>query len=206
MKQINNLVLIKPDLGHYNNITLSNGVVLFNDVTWEKEQHACTSGTVVGLPDRVRYPKPYNGKLEIEIGDEVIFNYLDYSNCKSNGSIDKDGNMFLPYDYLYLAIRKGEIKMLNGFIVVEGIKDDRDKTEGGIYLPEMSKKTSEQSGIVRYIGDPLDDGFTYEEIKVGDTVVFAEHHSIPLQYQMHQIIDKDKTLYKIKWSDLLAVA
>jgi len=205
MRQLNNLVLIKPNLGHYSHITIAGGVTLFLDQSWEKEQHACSSGTIVGLPDKIKYPKPYNGKLEVEVGDEVIFNYLDHSNAVSNGMITADGNMWLPYDFLYLAIRKGEVKMLNGFVVVEGIPNTDNTSPGGIILPEMVKKTTEASGIVRYIGEPLDDGFDYETIKVGDKVVFADHHSIPLQFQMHQIIDKDKTLYRMRYSDILAV-
>jgi len=203
MKQLNNLVLIKPNTSHYEHITLKSGLVLWFDQSFEKEQHACTSGTIVGLPEKVVYPKPFKPQMELQIGDEVIFHYLDHSNAKSNGTMDKDGNMFLPYDFLYLAIRNGEVIMLNGYIVVEGIKETISSNK--LIIPDANIKQDETKGIVRYAGTPLEDGFDYPEILPGMKIVFPKHCSVPLQFQLHQIVDPDKVLYRMRYSDILAI-
>lgn len=201
MLTVNNYVLIRPDTDHYEYITLESGLKWWLDTSFEKEKHSCTSGTILNLPETLRYPKGYDPTIEALVDDEVIFNYNDMPNAKKDGSLREEG-LFLKYDFLYAVKRGEEVIPLNGWIIVEPCIDRIESTL--IFIPEeVTAKLSEVRGKIRYAGLPIEDGIDYD-LNVGDEIIFASHSSLPLQYEMHQIIDPGKQLYRMRYEDVLA--
>lgn len=192
---------------------------IYIDSQFEKQKHSCVSGTVVKNPDKVRWEwTDKGGKVtvsfkepETQVGDEVLFHYLDYPQALSAGNLVKDGDTFesailaaINYQKLYIAVRDGEVVALNGTIVVEPYTEDVIKSKL-LFLPQqLQNKPTTKCGIVRYCAAPLRYEKDYDFIKPGVTVFFAEYDSVPLQYDMHQIIDKGKTLYRMNHEHIIA--
>lgn len=201
MNLINNNVLIHPNTEHYNHIRFPGGFKLYLDTSFEKEKHACTSGWITELPEKLKYPKGYKPVIEAEIGDEVIFNYLDMSNGAKKGNLTEKG-LYLPYDFLYAVIRDGEVIPLNGWLIIEEATVPLPETS--LFIPDVCKKKIETKGIIRYAGASIQADVNYD-LKVGDTIAFAKHTSLPLQYEMHQLISPDRPLFRVRYEDVLAV-
>ena len=62
-----------------------------------------------------------------------------------------------------------KIKPLGERIVVKPLKEEEEKTEGGIYLPETASKEKPQKGKVIAVGPD------FKGVKKGDTVIFAKY-------------------------------
>ena len=91
------------------------------------------------------------------------------------------------------------IKPLHSFVLVER-DDDKRITDGGILLPDLSRRKSEQ-GIVTELGSgkPLADGtFAPFQVEVGDRVLFMAHNGL------EAMIDGVKT-FMISESNIIAI-
>jgi len=217
MKLLFNSVLVKFD-PPYNHIDVA-GVKMQIDTTYNPMEHAVTSGIVTGLPTKLIYNPDdpaktmlYDTDMELQVGDRIIFEYLAYGEAMKNDPID--GSHVIRYDEVLVAIRGEEIIPVNGIVVVEPIDitetEEVKKMSSILEVPDYVKwQKSETRGIVRHIGTPLR-GYAMDtsksiheadDLKVGDKVLFIHHYAIPLQYDMHRIIDK--TLYRMRRKDIL---
>lgn len=220
LKMLNNYVLIHPDYDRYE----KDGELAIN-TTYEKQKHAPTSGKVVAVPSHLNYVSNeydkdsllYDTDMELQVGDTVIFGYNAIQMALSSQKMMGD-MILLRYDSLYCAVRPPEITssalppqiiMLNGYIIVEAITD---KVQQNMIASPLEDINTYQKGIIRNIGTGNRAYRLYEEIsgdpdglEAGQTVLFHLQHSIPLQYQMHSIIDSGKELYRMQQKDVTAV-
>ncbi len=86
-----------------------------------------------------------------------------------------------------------KIKPLGERIVVKPLKEDEEKTEGGIYLPETASKEKPQKGKVIAVGPD------FKGVKKGDTVIFAKYGGTEIK------IDNEDYLV-LGVDDVLAIA
>lgn len=235
MNIINNYVLVKPDT-HYDKVLTADGskvLLQFLDTYFEPDKHWPTSGIVMGAPPQLRYEKiapgqvssqalRFNGPLEVQKGDRVIFHYHDIKKASERNMFVRDetpgtifsstgitGKLFaIRYDNIYLRIREDQINSVNGFMIVEPVTEE---IQSVLAIPQwLRKKKSISMGIIRYTSSPLEEyrnfpdlGPDADDVQVGDTIVFEKFNSIPLQYSMHQIIDRGKTLYRMQRRDIV---
>jgi len=85
-----------------------------------------------------------------------------------------------------------KIKPLGERIVVKTLKQ-KEKTEGGIYLPETASKDKPQKGKVIAVGPD------FKGVKKGDTVIFAKYGGTEIE------IDNEEYLV-LGVDDVLAIA
>lgn len=214
-----NYILVRPDPGN-DKVILKSGVVLFLDTSFQKEHHAVTCGTVIKIPKALTYFQDnglfnldYFTTQELKMGDRIIFHYLQASeNIKQSRYIECDGEVFflIHYDKIFCALRGDDVVPINGNVIVEAEKEKVEFSSGLIVPDIMRGRKSETIGTIRYIGTPLAGYNDYQnwgpdkdELKVGDRVLFRKVDSVPLQYHLHQSIDKEKTLYRMHRKDIL---
>lgn len=208
-------------------LLLESGHKLHLSTGWEPYQHAVTSGIVTHVPEKLVFDRRdharsvlYDTDMELKVGDRVIFDFKVEEHVKKN-SEPINGSYPLRYDDIFLAIRgkDKEVIPVNGIVVVEACdttqEEDVKRAMQHLHLPDtVTKEKSETMGIVRYVGKPLR-GYLFapeelsevdDEVNVGDTVYFHPSYAIELQYSLHQIIDKGKTLYRMRRKDIFAVA
>jgi co-chaperonin GroES (HSP10) len=210
----NNWVLVKPDEGNHK-VILKSGVVLFLDTSFEKEKHSVCTGKVVKVPEKIIFNErfisvDFDTEQELETGDKIIFHYLQsLDNIRESRYIECDGVVYflVKYDSIFCALRNSKVIPVNGLVIVE---PDDEEIKTIFIVPDSAKKKSTTTGTIRYIGSPLKGYKDYpdyadvDELAVGDKVVFDKHNTVPLQYPLHQTIDKDKVLYKMRRIDIAA--
>lgn len=226
VKLINNFVLIKPDPSN-DQIRLQSGLTLFVNTSFQREQHAVTAGTVMKIPAELVYSKQrshstldYITTQELCVGDKVIFHFNQTMTCLKEERLIEIGEeiyFLIKYDAIYCAQRPmafhndhTTVVPVNGVVIVE--PDEEEFVSKLIFIPDyLKKKTSERYGHIRYIGTPLlgytdfpEYGAEKSDYNYGDKILFSVLDSIPLQYEMHRLFDKDKTLYRMRRRDILA--
>lgn len=168
---------------------------------------------------------------ELKPGDKIIYHYLQaLENIENGRAIEVDGEVYflIRYSDIFCALRDpltseltGEpvdtgwklVVPINGYVFVEADPIPPLSTTLDLVMPDMMKnKKSETTGVVRYIGSPLrgytdypDWGADKDELRVGQRVLFSKFDSIPLQYSLHQTIDKDKTIYRMHRRDIYGI-
>lgn len=228
MRILFNNVLIKPDPN--NKIVMATGLELFLDTRFEEFLSAPQSGVVVQLPERLKFSdKPddtdsleFLTTMELQVGDRVIFNYNAYDYAKRTGAF-VDGNMFVRYDSIYVAIRDEKIICLNGSVVVEPLpeevktklivpeylKNKKLKVKGTVlHASELPHGKIRRHPEVNTMACPMvmtESGF--EElgryVMPGDEVLFHYSNSIPLQHyhELNGTLSR-KLLYRMQHTDI----
>jgi len=74
-----------------------------------------------------------------------------------------------------------KIKPLGERIVVKTLKQ-KEKTEGGIYLPETASKDKPQKGKVIAVGPD------FKGVKKGDTVIFAKYGGTEVEFDNEEYL------------------
>lgn len=228
LKLLNNWVLVKPDPGN-DQIRLKGGKVLYLHTYLEEHKHAVTSGTVVKCPPSLTYytektssSLDYETSQELKTGDKVIFHFLQTTSSVGKGRYIEYGDeiyLLIKYDSLFCALRNiGSVAEpveavipVNGYVLVEPKMAAEYEINTTLILPDyLKKKSSEMRGIVRYIGSPLfgyrdypEYGEDADNFQVGDDILFPKGDSVPLQYEMHRLFDKDKLYYRMHRRDIL---
>lgn len=215
LKILNNNVLVMPDYEHYET-TGETGLKL--DTSYEVQKHAPTSGIVISVPDQLNYSKnkldrgvlAFNTTMDVLPGDRVIFGYNVFGNAISDGRFMND-LIFIKYDSLFCAIRNNRVIMLNGYVIVEAIEDNINGDD--FQVPDyMATVNSYTKGKILHVGKGNKEYRYYphigpdsDEFKPGQDVLFNMQYSIPLQYQMHSILDTKKELYRMQQKDISAI-
>lgn len=160
---------------------------------------ASIHGAIHAIPDKLFFDRdsedgmPWETELEVEVGDEIIFDYLDGLNCDE---IEVDDRIFkiLDYSSLYVVVMEGVITPLNGY---------------NLLLPTIKEKESEfdikeeredfTTATVKHLATPnkrYNDINKSDDIKlcVGDTVLFSDHYgSNPLfaeRFKEYVVLDE----------------
>jgi co-chaperonin GroES (HSP10) len=212
-----NHVLVRFDRDN-DEILMSNGEKLKLVTAWEPYMHSVTSGVVEAVCEKLLYdPKNpssalYKVPIEVKVGDRIIFDY------KAEDTLRKDfapinGCYPLRYDSIYVAIRGQEVIPVNGIVIVEADDATVDEQVQAVLKAglettlDIKSMKSKQYGTIRYIGSPVEqyaqafDQDFYEpdaDLKVGDRIHFDSRYAIELQYPLHQILDKGRTLYRLR--------
>jgi len=223
MQLLYNNLMVRFDRDN-DELLLSNGQKLHLATGWEPQMHAVTSGVVTHVPEKIIFDRKdhrrsvmYDTDLEIQVGDRIIFDFKVEEHVRKVAPID--GAYPLRYDDVYVVIRGEQIIPVNGIILVEAcdttVEEDVQRVlQAGVHLPEtVTKEKSERYGIVRHIGTPLRGYLQAPEeldelsdvVNVGDKIVFHPVYAVELQYSLHQIIEKGKTLYRMRRKDVFAV-
>ena len=218
-----NYVYIKPD--PTDEIVLPTGEKLFLATNFEETAHAPSTGTVLCVPEKLRFDREngtasmnFEVDIELEVGDKVVFHYLTQENAKLDGREMEEG-FLVRYDQLYLAIRKDQVICLNGYIIVEP-ESALIKTK--LFLPDQATlRKAKQTGVVRYAGAPVRNYLhpTHfssrnepiyppgdEPVAVGDRICFSHYDAVPLQQDsyIHGVLSKS-ILYKMQHRDVLGI-
>lgn len=228
-KTFDNQVLVRLDKEN-DSIKLKSGFELYIDNTYDPEKHATVSGTVCGLPSKLKYTgKPNQGMpwltdMELQEGDKVIAYYLAIVNALKPEQQkffikDKERFVFIPYSSIFVAVRGEKIIPINGYCLIEPCEDPfisetKERLKKiGLELVTLNQKsnTNVTFGIIRYVGKPnreyVDEGNTDEgvNVKEGDKVVLRRISDIPVQYNLHAKIDGGKLYWRVQRRKILAV-
>lgn len=189
MKPISNYVLIKLTK-KTDELQLPGVGTLALETIFNEEQHQRLVGEVIMIPETLTFIKmdhsnmPWETKMELMVGDEVILRRTDVSVSRLEGkSFESEGHLFIhiPYHAVILAKRKHEpligsdgiidtgsqsikvdaenyvVTMLNGYMLVQ--QDDIDfQTE--FFIPGNLKKEKAETGTIAFIGSPNTDYHT----------------------------------------------
>jgi len=225
---LNNLVLLKLDPEN-DSVKLKNGTELYIDTSFDKEKHCTVTGEVYGLPSHLSYSgegnkgMPWLTTMDLKFGDHVIIYYMSVINALAKESKryileGKDRYIFTEYQNVFAVYGEGFVKPLNGYCLIEPcddpfITEKRKRLEAlGMELVTLKNKSNVNVsfGVVRYVSAPnreyvdefnTDDGV---DIKIGDTVVLRRITDIPLQYELHQKVNKGKGLLRVQRRFILA--
>lgn len=227
-KTFGNHILLKLDAEN-DHIKLKGGMTLYVDNTYEPEKHQTVTGEVCGLPSHLTYTgapnqgMPWKTDMELQEGDKVICYYLAILNAfkpeqKRFFTKDNERFVFIPYQSIFVAIRGDQIMPINGYVLVEPCDDPfMENTKKrlqniGLELVTLNTKsnTHVSFGKVKYLGKPnreyCDEGNTDDgvNVKEGDTVVMRKVSDIPLQYPLHQKLDKGVVYWRVQRRKILA--
>lgn len=78
-------ILVKVESAFNDEIKLSNGLVLYKDVSWSPQDHVTIEGEVVGIPDKISKSDPFKAGIvpEVALGDKLFFSYMVISDRES---------------------------------------------------------------------------------------------------------------------------
>lgn len=211
MKILFNHVAVKIPR-HEHELILHDGKKLFIDNSFMVGHHMVRTGIVTNVPERLHFEYfdglslEYHTDIEVQVGDQVIFHHLAVNYTKNESYGLQDQEYPIRYDGIFCAIRNGEVIPLNGNVIVEPLKEPMTSQ----FIPV---KNSVHHGIVKYLGSPLKGYFMTPDgswsdkgidIKQGDHVVYGKVDCVPLEFSLHQTLDKGTTLFRMRRKDIVA--
>ncbi len=226
VKPMTNKVLVRIESRYINTIKVGDQEISL-DTSFEPEQHTTSKGVVVAVCDKLTHGKdgnkmPWETDIEIIPGDQVYFSWMavdrafgrDAMILQQENQTGEEVYIHVDYTDLTLAVRGGNIIMLNGYCLVEPIlESDLPECLGKMSFLEVTtaakKRLSPTWGRIvstgscnkSYVGGIYhDDDCVYE----GQIIAFVSNSNIPLQYDIHSDLIGNKTLYKIQRRYMLA--
>lgn len=216
----NNYVLVEIDSLFHDKILFKDGGEFHIDPTFDPEKHHNTSGIVHTVPDSLyfnltdmEFSMEYDVPIELKEGDKVFFHYLQISHAISGNmllTIKGKLHVFVRYDSCFCALRGDDMIMLNGWMLLlpygnaETLESDIIETK----IPKDRRKPHPLKGEIVQIGNPVNrylwnnhESDKNINVSLGDKVMFLPHSDIPLEYGLHQKLDK--VYYRVQRKDLL---
>lgn len=237
-----NYVLVMPDRSY--NEDAENGMEISD--AFNPAYHWSVHGTVLAIPDNLSFNKyrikdlkkgairvydhkldlvrrlyhkstEYDTKMEVKVGDRVVFNYMSQLTALEEGALVDVGRemkaCLMRYDALYMAKRGNEDIMLNGFILVEPVNLSEDElSQKGVGLKiALRDNTKEGYGIVRRMGTPnrsylsgkYSDGIN---LHIGQLVGFDKSNQVSMEWSYHKKENEgNKAWYKMQRKDVFAL-
>lgn len=231
-----NLVMVQPT-AHITNI----GEWVLFDVH-EPSKHFTVKGTVLQVPDRLFHAKKhtrtfqkkdgyaitqlrqylnnrsleYDTEMELQVGDEVVFQYTNHSSCMADGLYwymgQENPALFINYDQIYMIIRDGKQILPNGWVWVEPIAWTAEDavTDIGEVIGVVGKPKP-NVGIVRNFGKPnaaylYEDWVDADDLKMGDTVVFKQTAAVCVEWYCHKTLnDGNFPYFAMQRHDIYAI-
>ena len=186
IKPLGDFVYVEIEKEEENTHTLSNGVQIYLDTSYDRYVNARQYGTVKYIS--VNIQKRVDDGIKLKEVDKVYFHHhvIDERMTSEFGG----ENIYkVHYDQLYCFVRDNEISMLQDYVFVEPIQLE-DKI-GNIYI---ESKESVKRGKVKHANKfSKEDGF-----KNGDEILFIKNAN----YDMN--IEGEK-LFRMKNSEILAL-
>lgn len=208
------------------------------DTSFNPHEHAPRTGRVVAVPDHLEFSTtttkymPWETKMEILVGDEVTYHYLDalLAESKIEGTciiVDGEKYYFIPYDRIFTAKRPSDyvtqrrfkatefdmvVICLNGYTLIEPVKD-REMERYKEFL-EVPQKLDMYFGIVNNCGslithygkmDHKFNGPDEDNIEIGDLVVMDKNCAIPLEYNFHSTMEDRKLYFRVQRRYIIGV-
>lgn len=218
-----NHVLLEVDFLRHKKIAFQSGTEIIIDPEFSKEKHANNTGIVVQVPESLYYNNngtdvmqsmEFNTDIEVKIGDKVFFHYLQINAIIAERKhFERDGKFyaFIRHDSLFCGIRNDEIIMFNGWMLLEPIDLAVDEKSAVVTtLPKDRQKKDPLKGRITHIGGLVkeyfygkDDTDVGIEVAKGDVVIFLPHSDIPLEYKLHQSLDKK--YYRVQRKEVLSI-
>ena len=181
-------ILVRP-LKENTSIVIG-GHTFFINTTYRPEAHSVSAGEVISS----YHP-------EIQCGDVAVFHYLSTLNAiRDKRYLTKGKEIYysVAEESVYMVRRGQAIIPVNGYMLVSPLKQYELDKIGKIYLPEnFSKKEKASRGIVKYLGSGA------HLANVGDEIIFRKTSSVPIQYELHQILPEK--LFRMKSDSVLAI-
>lgn len=215
-----NYVLVEVESLFHRNILFNDGREIYIDPTFEPEKHHRISGIVKEVPMElyfnlrdIEFSMEYDVPIELKKGDEVFFHYLQITSALENKStitIDGKLHLFIKYDRCFCAIRNDEMVMLNGWMLLEPYGEASRPTSDVINtnIPINRRKPHPLKGVISKMGLPVDTYLWAKhesdkdiDVSLGDKVMFLPQSDIPLEYGLHQKLNK--IYYRVQRKDLL---
>lgn len=172
------------------------GLALKIDPTYEPEQHAATCGEVIMPCEEL--DEHLESEVEVEVGETIFFHYLSIRNCirdKKYAIANGIPYFFVSYGSVY-CVKKldGRILPLNKQLMVEPVEIiPQEKNEFGFFMPNTNmSKNHKNIGVVRYVNPRYTN-----LVKPGDEIFFAKNSWAPMQYELHNSLEGNKTFYRI---------
>lgn len=171
------------------------GNELYIDHSFEPQDHVPVTGEVLVLPTLRFDPNKHEWETtcEISVGDKVWVNYLAVllalghsydANQEHPQPMYDDEGVFIKYSDLYMS----EDKMLNGYVLIEPVKQKLPETS--LVIPDrlhhlksriIGKVLKTGSKNTRY-NDPL---WEDSDVEVGDYVSFMEYSNLKLDHELY---------------------
>lgn len=78
-------ILVTVENAFNDEIKLSNGLVLYKDVSWSPQDHVTIEGEVIGIPDKISQSDMFKAGIvpEVKVGDKLFFSYMVISDRES---------------------------------------------------------------------------------------------------------------------------
>jgi co-chaperonin GroES (HSP10) len=137
-----------------------------------------------------------------KIGDTVIFPYIMEEMCGQMGRIieDETGKYFIIDESTVVVIlRDGVLLPTDGWIIARRAEKAKEKTDGGIIIPEAHRKESDTKFVVVNVHKG------YEDCAVGDVIYTEKDCDIRVESnEIFGILPDD--LFKIETRFIVAIA
>ena len=159
--------------------------------TYNAQKYAPTHGEVVAVGD----------DCGIKVGDIAMFHYGTEETCKNFGKLERDGDdsyFYLEADRVVCIMRDGKLKPINGWVLARHCEKPKEKTDSGLYIPEVAQKKSDRKFVVVAVPD------NYDEVLVGQIIYTEKDCDRPIQSNEYFGI-ADQDLFKIEIEHILAV-
>ena len=171
VKPMNNWLVIETTHDVYDDMReLASGIVI--DTTFEPDENAVVTGTVIALTNKLRYINPitdrprletsrqpeayleYDVDMELEKGDFVYYKYLVVGCCKAgtDGFViwcetTEKYYLMVRYDRIYAIHRGDKFIPINGYIIFKKIKKEKAVTVSGLEI-QSDEKWKPKQGVV----------------------------------------------------------
>lgn len=216
-----NYVLVEVDFLRHKKVSYDSGAEIIIDYTFEPEQHALTHGVVATIPEALYFnSKDYDSlefltDIDVKVGDQVFFHYIQINKADRGRQLFIENGktyIFISHDSLFCGIRNDEVVMFNGWLLLNPIaKAIETDQEAVLVRPDDKESFHPLMGEIEHIGSPVkkywygtetdtDSGI---EVEKGDLVAFLPHSDIPLEYPMHQSLNKK--YYRAQRKELLGI-
>ena len=162
-----------------------------------------TEGTVIALPLH-QQTEGYEIPNELIVGDHVWWSYRG-TLLGTEIIVGKELYLLVEYFYMMAAKRDEEIIILNGFVLIEEIEQQKSD------VIQTIAKTDKTRGIVRFMGQkrvyPDGSGFTDDiDIEIGDEVLIRKGSSdVKTERQKYLSTFSDIPYRRLRRRDIIAV-
>lgn len=168
-----NKLIVKLEKKLYDSRTFESGHTIHFDPSWHPEEYAMLKATVVSVPPGVIDRPDYDGySICVKPGDEILIRYDVVFAYKDQPDRDSPvyKNLIFQYNELlekfeelwlcdilqvFAIIRKGEFWMINGFVMLDIVKECKEDA-GLIILPDsFNNQELKHKAMVRCGGSAL---------------------------------------------------
>lgn len=158
-------------------------------------------------------------KQEIQVNDKIYFKWRGYYTKHNCIAVSSDKSMYIykiPYDFIFCAVRNGEIIPIGSHVLIEPELENLEETLMPTYFPfndengkpvakpksewiatKMFPENKDRQGVVAHVGSPM----IGEEchLKAGDKIIYKNSikNLIPIEGKKFIVLRQDRIHAKI---------